>query len=311
MIKGWPLFTTPAGEAAKSLKTYEKVISDLIDFGLDKKSCLIAIGGGALLDLANFVAATYLRGVSLIMIPTTLLAMVDASCGGKAALNVLAYKNLVGTINHPQKVFIDPFFLHSLLPSEFKNGFAEIIKHALIKSLALYQKLKQGFRSCCFEISDLIYESVQIKCQVVSADPTEKNLRKILNFGHTFGHAVEAASQHKISHGQAVAIGMVAESWISHQLGFLSFADLEEIIELIWQYEFDLMLLQNLDELAFKKAIVLDKKNEKGEIYIVVLEKIGATASAEGKFCQPVSEKLIMQSFNWIRDDLRSRHRPI
>ncbi|WP_316743896.1 3-dehydroquinate synthase [Pedobacter antarcticus] len=270
------LIETDPGEENKNIDFCIGIWKTLLDFGADRKALMINLGGGVITDMGGFVASTYKRGIDFINIPTTLLSQVDASVGGKTGIDIDNVKNMVGTFTLPKAVFIESAFLKTLPERELLSGFAEMIKHGLIADNAYFERLKsQRFSELPVEE---IYRSVQIKNEVVTADPLEKNVRKILNFGHTIGHAVESYSlnndKKSLNHGEAIAIGMICEAWLSWKNSTLTEAELEEIKT----YIASVYPAYHIKEKSFKALSALmqsDKKNENGHILFSLLEKIG------------------------------------
>ncbi len=219
------LTTFQAGEKSKNRKTKEKIEDEMLKLALGRDTCIIALGGGVVGDLAGFVAATYMRGIPYIQVPTTLLAMVDSSIGGKVGVDTRQSKNVIGAFYQPKKVIIDLNFLKTLPKNELANGLAEIIKHALIKDKDLFHFLEKNIdKILSYDLATLKYaikKSCEIKASIVMQDEKEKGIRRILNYGHTIGHAIEAALNYKISHGNAIAIGMSYAAKLSAKLGFL------------------------------------------------------------------------------------------
>ncbi|MBS0635456.1 MAG: 3-dehydroquinate synthase [Verrucomicrobia bacterium] len=273
------LIQFPAGEVFKTRATKEYIEDEMLKAGAGRDSCIVALGGGVVLDVAGFVAATYARGIPLILIPTTLLAMCDASIGGKTAVNTPYGKNLIGSYHMPELVLRDVSFLETLSEEELKNGYVEMIKHAAILDKNYFELLEK--RSCSLE--EAIEISVMLKSKVVALDPQESGLRRILNFGHTVGHAIESMSNYTVSHGRAVAIGMLLESQMADSLGFYSAYDrLKTIFE---SYEIDLSLDFPLDTLY--EHMCLDKKSDTFVPRIVILEEIGTTQKFDNVYCYP------------------------
>lgn len=273
------LIETSAGEVNKTIDFCIGIWKTLLDFGADRKSLMVNLGGGVITDMGGFIASTYKRGIDFINIPTTLLSMVDASVGGKTGIDVDAAKNMVGTFSLPQMVFIEPEFLKTLPERELLSGFAEMIKHGLIADKDFFYKLKQS--DYHVPLVEDIYHSVKIKNDVVAEDPKEKNIRKILNFGHTIGHAVESYSlindEQPLTHGEAIAIGFVCEATLSVKNSNLSQAELKEIADYITSIypKYDIKE-ENFEELFF--LMQSDKKNEEGNILFSLLENIGHCA---------------------------------
>jgi len=266
----------PHGEPHKSLATCATVWQALTDRRADRKALLVNVGGGLVGDLGGFSAACYKRGIDFVQAPTSLLAMVDASAGGKTGVNFDHYKNQVGAFRDPRAVFIEPAFLETLPPRELRSGFAELLKHALIARRDRWEPLATA-RAMPTHWTDFIAESIQIKVDIVTEDPFERGARKALNFGHTIGHAAESyfMTSDPLLHGEAVALGMVCEAFISEQRGLLSPAERHEI-DAVLQRIFG---HRALPEAAFPDLLQLtrqDKKNQGGEILCTLLDGIGA-----------------------------------
>ena len=268
-----------AGETHKHIDTCTQVWYALSELGADRKSLLINIGGGVVTDLGGFVASTYMRGIPFINIPTSLLAMVDASVGGKTGVDLGALKNLVGVINNPKGVVIYPDFLATLPTEELRSGMAEMFKHGLISDEAYWHKMCNLSELTEAHLGSLIYESVVIKNEVVTQDPTEKGLRKTLNYGHTLGHAIESyclqnPNRERLLHGEAIAIGMVLATYLSvKELGF-SMEKCDEVKAVLGEYfrkkEFSYEEITDICQL-----MRFDKKNVSGNVHFVLLEAIG------------------------------------
>lgn len=275
-LEEFDIIETDAGEENKNIDFCIGIWKTLLDFGADRKCLMVNLGGGVITDMGGFIASTYKRGIDFVNIPTTLLSQVDASVGGKTGIDIDNVKNMVGTFSLPQAVFIENTFLTTLSPREMLSGFAEMIKHGLIADQAYYESLKS--KSTIDSSPEAIYRSVQIKNEVVTVDPLEKGLRKILNFGHTIGHAIEsyALSNDKkpLTHGEAVAIGMVCEAFLS-----VKYCDLkEDELTDITTYIQKIYPKYRIKEKSFNKLIDLmqsDKKNEDGQILFSLLERIG------------------------------------
>ncbi|MBP6410271.1 MAG: 3-dehydroquinate synthase [Pseudarcicella sp.] len=266
-----------AGEQFKTLDTCQQIWSAMTKQALDRHALVINLGGGVIGDMGGFCAATYKRGIDFIQIPTTLLSQVDASVGGKLGVDFEGLKNHIGTFNIPKTVLIDSVFLKTLPFNELRSGFAEIIKHTLIADVSKWQEIRKvDFEEQNFD--DLIQHSVAIKKEIVHNDPTEKGLRKILNFGHTLGHAVETFYLGKpkfhLLHGEAIAVGMICEAYISCQRKLISVQELSQIEEFV----FAIYGKANLQENDIEQMIELtaqDKKNKGKEIRFSLLENIG------------------------------------
>jgi len=291
------LFTFTAGEKYKTRKTKEELENQMFEKGLGSDTTLIALGGGVTTDLAGFLASTYCRGISFISIPTTLLAMADASIGGKNGVNCDYGKNLIGTTYQPQRVIIDPGILKTLNMREIKSGLVEIIKHALIFDADLFEYLKTYSKEILSlqneSLEKIIRESCRIKLQIIEENQTMKGKRHLLNFGHTVGHALEKLSSYALSHGEAVAVGIRCESQIAHQLGFLQKSSLDKIQDLFSQYGINTVLEEKFSIEALLEAMTLDKKSIDGKPRFVILEEIGKCSACDGAFCQTVDEELL------------------
>jgi 3-dehydroquinate synthase len=263
------------GEVNKTLATVTTIYNQLLDLGVDRSGFILGIGGGIVCDIAGYVAATYLRGLRCAFVPTTLLAQVDAAIGGKNGVNFHGYKNLIGTFRQPEFVLNDPGVLQSLPPEERANGFAEIVKHALIADDALFTFIEDNTEKMLnldlAVINRLIMRSVEIKAGIVNRDEQEKGERRKLNFGHTFGHAIEKVSG--LSHGKAVAIGSVIAARMSMERGYLKSYDYERIRNVLTKLNLPTEITG--DKVAVLAALFNDKKREQDFIYFVLLDNIG------------------------------------
>jgi 3-dehydroquinate synthase len=280
------LIFLPGGEETKRLATLEKAAETMVEKGADRKSVVIAFGGGIVNDMAGFLAAIFMRGIPVIQIPTTLLAQVDASIGGKTGVNLAAGKNLIGSFHQPLAVLIDPSVLATLLDREYRAGLYEVIKCGIIASPSLFEVLRdQREAILCREPSVLdriIAESAQIKAEVVSADERESGLRRILNFGHTIGHAIEAETGYsRFLHGEAVALGMRGAIQLAHAMGLLSSSDTGEMLELISLYG-PVPPTGGISPISLYTRLKSDKKTIGGEVHFVLPIRIGATEVVTG-----------------------------
>ena len=241
--------------------------------GTDRKSTLVGVGGGVVTDITGYIASVYMRGIACGFIPTTILAMVDASIGGKNGIDVGVYKNMVGIIRQPKFILHDMVFLNSLPQNEWENGFAEIIKHAAIKDAAMFKELEaktlKHYQSRQTSICELVQRNTIIKTKVVQNDEFEKGERKLLNFGHTLGHALE--NQYDLSHGQAISIGMTYACHISEQL--CRFKDTERVLNVLEKY--NMPTHAEFDKQKVFDVMKKDKKRERKEMNYILLEKIG------------------------------------
>ena len=277
-----PVFiVVPAGEPAKSLKVVQSCYDQLARHRLERKSFVVALGGGVVGDLAGFVAATYLRGVPLVQVATTLLAQVDSSVGGKVGVNLKAGKNLVGAFYQPRLVLCDADTLRTLPPREFRAGLAEVIKYGIIYDAALFERLERDIDRLLGKDADVLEAVVarccEIKAEVVSQDETEGGLRAILNFGHTIGHAIEAISGYrKYLHGEAISVGQVAAARLSAMHGGMPKTDPERITSLFKRAGLPTTIKLSRQKIAqLHRAMLLDKKVADGEIKFVLAERIG------------------------------------
>ncbi|MCC8423646.1 3-dehydroquinate synthase [Mucilaginibacter sp. UR6-11] len=265
-----------AGEESKDIDFCIGVWKMLIDFGADRQSLLINLGGGVISDLGGFAASTFKRGIDFIHVPTTLLSQVDASVGGKTGIDIDSIKNIIGTFTQPKAVFIAYEFLKTLPARQILSGTAEMLKHGLICDADYWQLLKES--DLANPTAELVYKSVAIKNKVVLEDPHEKNIRKSLNFGHTIGHAVETYSlindTDSLSHGEAIAIGMICESYLSYKKAGLSAEELKEITEVLTGLypRYDLKAASTVTLLEY---MLKDKKNQNGKINCTLLTRIG------------------------------------
>ena len=271
-------FVFEAGEANKNLDTVEDVYEFLIKNHFDRKDMLVALGGGVVGDLTGFTAATYLRGISFIQVPTSLLAQVDSSIGGKTGVDFRAYKNMVGAFYQPKLVYMNISVLKSLSDRLFNSGFGEIIKHGLIKDAAYYEWLRDNISNIKSRNSDaleqMIYVSCNIKREVVEKDPKEKGDRALLNYGHTLGHAIEKLMDFKLYHGECVTLGMIAALRISVNRGDIDEKAYNDAIDMFKLYYFPLNVTGITAEDVVKVS-KSDKKMDAGKIKFILLKEIG------------------------------------
>ncbi|MES0349409.1 MAG: 3-dehydroquinate synthase [Desulfobacteria bacterium] len=269
----------PAGEASKSLNTVLEVARQLIGLKVSRKSLLIALGGGVVGDVTGFIASIYMRSIPYIQIPTTLLAQVDSSVGGKTGVDLPEGKNLLGTFYQPKAVYVDLSFLKTLSDKDFANGLAEIIKYGIIGSHDLFELLeleKDGIKKRSASLmKSLIARSCKIKADIVEMDEKELGLRRILNFGHTLGHALEAASGYSLFHGEAVSIGMVGAAKISQKLHYLDRDSCTRIIDLIKEYELPVKIPAGMETSQIVAFMETDKKVVAGRLHFVLVKEIG------------------------------------
>ncbi len=268
-----------AGEIHKTIDTCSGVWDALAALEADRKGLIINLGGGVVTDLGGFVASTFKRGMDFINIPTTLLSMVDASVGGKTGVDLGMLKNLIGVINNPKMVLIDTGFLATLPQNEMRSGLAEMYKHGLIASKSYWQQLTDLTALTIEDLTTLIYDSVIIKNNVVLEDPTEQGIRKTLNFGHTLGHAIESyclgnPDKTTLLHGEAIAIGMILESYLASELTGLSKIELTQISQ-VFKNMYEYVQFTDTDIRNIIEYLKYDKKNSNGNINFVLLKEIG------------------------------------
>jgi 3-dehydroquinate synthase len=283
----------PAGEEQKTRKTKEDIEDKMHALGLGRDSCILALGGGVVGDVAGFVAATFDRGINYIQIPTTLLAQVDSSVGGKVGVNTPNGKNLIGVFYQPKLVFIDTNTLKSLPEKEIKNGLAEIIKYGIIYDKVFFESLENNIERIRQLKTDYlvkaIFRSCEIKAEVVSKDEKEYNLRSILNYGHTIGHAVEKCSDYAYTHGEAVAIGMRYVGMLAARIGSWSHKELERQNKLLKRAGLPIRLPKiKAEELI--EVMRVDKKVKSGDIMMVLPRGIGNMKKSSGQYRIPVLE---------------------
>ncbi|PRD47020.1 3-dehydroquinate synthase [Sphingobacterium haloxyli] len=298
-ITDYDIIEVDPGEENKNIDFCIGVWKTMLDFGADRKALMINLGGGVVTDMGGFAASTYKRGIDFIQIPTTLLSQVDASVGGKTGIDLDNVKNIVGTFTQPQAVFISGQFLSTLDERQMRSGFAEVIKHGLIHDKDLFIKAK-GVNLKTDDLDDVIFRSVAIKNEVITQDPTEKGMRKILNFGHTIGHAIEGYSlahdADPLLHGEAIALGMICEAYIAHRINGLPTADLSEIAQ-----AFDSRFQRySFSEDIYPEVIRLmqnDKKNEEKKLGFALLSEIGKC-----DYNIYAEEELILESLDFYRN---------
>ena len=274
-FSGKKIIIIRAGERFKNQQAVDFIIEQLIQLDADRDSWIVGVGGGVVTDIAGYVASIYMRGIKFGLVPTTILAMVDASVGGKNGIDVGVYKNLVGVINQPAFLLYDYSFLDSLIHDEWINGFAEIIKHSCIRDREMFEQLKnfsvKKFQSSAGDTAAIIRRNVNIKYRIVANDEFESGDRKLLNFGHTIGHAIENTTG--LSHGKAISIGMHAACRISEVINNFSQQETREVIDLLRQYELPVSYLLDKDETW--KILLHDKKKAGNNMNFVVLDSIG------------------------------------
>jgi len=288
----------PSGEANKNINVCNSIWSQLLEQETDRRALLINLGGGVVGDMGGFAAATYKRGIEFIQFPTSLLAMVDASIGGKLAIDFKQMKNTIGLFLNPQAVFIYPPFLETLPERELRSGYAEIIKHALIADNGMWQGVQQIKALHSVKWTQLVHRSLAVKKKIVEQDPLEKGMRKVLNFGHTIGHALESYSHmtnQPLLHGEAIAIGMICESFLSNK----TFTLTTNAVQRITEYILKIYGKVDIDNWPFDKLLqfmMQDKKNEFGRINFSLLREEGVAV-----FNQNCDTGLIKESLLYYR----------
>lgn len=293
--------TFPAGEKFKNISTCLDVWNFLSEKGADRNSIIINLGGGVVTDLGGFVAATFQRGLRFINIPTTLLAMVDASVGGKNGVDLGNIKNQIGVITLPEMVILDTGFLKTLPQAHITSGLAEMLKHGLIYSRQYWERVKKVNFSNKIEFEKLIWDSVEIKKEIVTKDPFEKNLRKTLNFGHTLGHAIESYflgndNKPTLLHGEAVAIGIILATHISAEsIGFPKETLKDVTTTILNHFPKQTFTKNDIDKVI--ELLVFDKKNRNGKVFFVLLEDIGQHRTD----CE-VNNSLIYSAFGYYKN---------
>jgi len=282
------VLTIPAGESNKTRETWSRLTDQMLAKGYGRDSAVIALGGGVVGDLAGFVAATFMRGIPVVQVPTTLVAMVDASIGGKTAVDTPAGKNLVGAFHPPAAVLIDPHLLATLPLRELRAGFAEVVKHCVIADESYLREVASSVSellsargSMGDRMLSLIVRSVEIKAEVVSRDEREEGLRKVLNFGHTIGHAVEMVSGFSLLHGEAVAIGMALESKLAERIGLAQAGTAATVTRTLQAAGLPTALPADCGPEAVIDAMRSDKKGRSGKTRFALPLRIGAMAGAD------------------------------
>lgn len=272
------VYTFEAGEEHKTLDTVKDIYRFLIEKHYDRKDMLLALGGGVVGDTCGYAAATYLRGVSFVQVPTTLLSMVDSSIGGKTGVDFEQYKNMVGAFHMPKLVYMNLSALSDLDERQYFSGFAEVMKSALIRDGIYYEWLIENMYEICERdletVKEMVYRCNQIKRAVVEKDPTEQGERALLNLGHTLGHAIEKYKNFEMLHGECVALGCVAAAYISWKKELLSMEEYYEVRDMFVPFNLPI----SIDEIEPEKIVALtksDKKMEAGQIKFVLLKKIG------------------------------------
>ncbi len=296
------VFTIDAGEAQKTRETWGRLTDQMLHAGFGRDSAVIALGGGVVGDLAGFVAATFMRGIPYVQIPTSLLAMIDASVGGKTGVDTISGKNLVGAFHQPAAVIADISVLETLPRDHLRAGFAEAIKHGVIADAEYFEKTSKiaanlnGLDVSGHEMLDLVARSIEIKANVVGQDEREGGIRKTLNFGHTFGHAIELCSNYDILHGAAVATGMVSEARLAELLGVAERGTASRIRDVVGAAGLPIAMPASMSHADVVFATHTDKKARAGRVEYALPVRIGVMHSAEGRWSVPVNDDLATQA---------------
>ena len=288
--------TLPVGEAAKSMNEFSRIISQMIEMSCDRSTTILALGGGVVGDVAGFVASSFMRGIEYYQIPSTLLAMVDSSIGGKTGINIAEGKNLVGSIYQPQGVLVDPTILDSLPREEVISGLGEVIKYGAIRDVDFLNNISTWLDDIdSFPFKKAVERACEIKAEIVSLDEREDGLRRLLNFGHTVGHGLEAHFGYgRLRHGEAVSLGMKCAGWISKEMGFLSETENKTLNQTI--DKLTLPSVSKMDPNTILSYVKKDKKVRNGILHFVVLDALG-----KGNTTELISDKMIKDSLKVIQ----------
>lgn len=299
-------FTFPAGEQNKRISVCENITDKMSARGFGRDSVIIALGGGVVGDMAGFIASVFNRGVPYVQVPTTVLSQADSSVGGKTGVDTNYGKNLWGVIKQPSAVFIDISTLRTLPDKEIRNGLAETIKHGIIADSTFFEYLEAGgidrvLQKDVSALSHIAERNCKIKSLVVQADPNEKGLRRILNYGHTVGHAVETLSNFTISHGFAISMGMMVGGRISRELGYFSDSDISRQEEVLTCAGLPVRIPQEITDEAIFNKILIDKKAANGQARFCLPKWIGEMHEFNGVYATPVSEKIVQKALDETR----------
>ena len=297
------LIAVPAGEIHKTRETWSLLTDELLSRGFGRDTTIIALGGGVVGDLGGFVAATFMRGIPIVQVPTTLLAMIDASIGGKTGVDTPRGKNLVGAFHQPSVVVVDPQTLGTLAVSNLRTGLAEAIKHGAVADSGYFESVTRELpvllasdgRSVSDSFSRVIVRSIEIKAEVVLRDERERGLRKVLNFGHTVGHALEALSGYELAHGEAVAIGMALESAMAERSGIAEAGTAERIRDSLRAAGLPVDRPPAISGQRTMEAMKSDKKARGGKVEFALPSRIGAMAGADSGWTVTVAEDIILE----------------
>jgi 3-dehydroquinate synthase len=289
--------TFPAGESSKTRETWLQLSDEMLSLNLDRQTAIVALGGGVVGDLAGFVAATFLRGIPYAQVPTTLLAMLDASVGGKVGVDTPLGKNLIGAFHPPAIVAADPLALLSLPDRAFRAGFAEAIKHGVIADASYFAWIEANARRLVARdvtaLTHLIHRSVEIKAVLVSEDEREAGRRAILNAGHTIAHGLEHEAHYRLPHGEAVALGLIAECRIAERMGLAPAGLAERVLALTRALGLPVQVTPGMQVARALEAMFHDKKNRDGQVRLALPIGLGAMHEGEGRWTVPVTEELL------------------
>jgi 3-dehydroquinate synthase len=297
---GTRTFTFAAGEASKTRETWARLTDELLEAGFGRDAAIIAVGGGVVGDLAGFVAATFMRGIKYVQVPTTLIAMIDASVGGKTGVDTPRGKNLVGAFHQPAAVLADPAVLATLPPEHFRAGLGEAIKHGVIadgmyleRTVADVRTLLEPSSRRADTTEALVARSIEIKAEIVRRDERESGLRQVLNFGHTIGHAIEAASGYTLLHGECVAVGMIYEATMAVRLGVATPGTARDVRRAVERVGLPTALPPGVTIDRLIALMRADKKVRSGALRFALPREIGAMASGDGSWSVPVDESVV------------------
>lgn len=297
-VKKWIVIEISSGESHKNLQTCELIWNKLLINNFDRHSLVINLGGGVIGDMGGFCASTYMRGIDFIHIPTTLLSQVDSSVGGKLGIDVEMVKNIVGVFGNPKAVFVDLSFLKTLDENQMRSGMAELIKHGLIADATLWKDSSVLGINPKRMTEDLLYRSILVKKNVIEQDPKERGLRKILNFGHTIGHAVETVSyktKTPLLHGEAILVGMICEVYLSFKKKLISEATKDEVNKALKKIYYNQSACENITEIL--KLLQKDKKNRQNQVLAALLNDIGSAV-----FDISITNEEVMESFHYYQN---------
>lgn len=295
------IYSFPAGEENKNLETIKNLYSFLLERHYDRKDCLLALGGGVVGDMTGFTAATYLRGITFVQVPTTLLAQVDSSIGGKTGVDFMGYKNMVGAFHLPEFIYTNPVTLKTLSDREFTSGMGEVLKSALLADSSFFEWILDNMDGITEKDDRIILEMVrrtaEIKEAIVARDPKESGERALLNLGHTIGHAIEKNSNFSLPHGMCVGLGLIAAAAISHKRGYLEAEELYEIRDICVMFGLP-MFADGIDSAEILRITKSDKKMTRGQIRFILLKEIGKAFIADD-----VTDEEILYGIDFVNGD--------